>query len=130
MRLRQAYQKLPIDTEEPSPVLLDKFQAAINDDLNVPLALSYAWEAVRSGEAGSKALLDKFDQVLGLKLDAEFAPEQAELPPELAMLLEERNLARANKDWARSDQLRDELARRGVTVKDTKEETQWEYHPE
>jgi cysteinyl-tRNA synthetase len=126
-RLRQAYQKLPADAAEPSPDLLAKFQSAINDDLNVPLALSYAWEAARSGEAGGKALLTKFDQVLGLRLDAEFAPQQGELPPELAALLEQRKLARANKDWTLSDQLRDELARRGVTVKDTKDGTQWEY---
>ncbi|MDD2282190.1 MAG: cysteine--tRNA ligase [Eubacteriales bacterium] len=126
-RLRQAYQKLPADAAEPSPDLLTKFQSAINDDLNVPLALSYAWEAARSGEAGGKALLTKFDQVLGLRLDAEFAPQQGELPPELAALLEQRKLARTNKDWALSDQLRDELARRGVTVKDTKDGTQWEY---
>ena len=52
-----------------------------------------------------------------------------ELPPELEELLAERNKARAAKDWARSDQLRDELARRGVTVKDTKEGTVWEYNP-
>jgi cysteinyl-tRNA synthetase len=73
-------------------------------------------------------LLDQFDQVLGLKL-SEPAAQQQELPPELAALLAERNEARARKDWARSDQLRDELASMGVIVKDTKDGTEWEYRP-
>lgn len=127
-RLRQAYQQLPASSEEPSPPLAEKFHRAINDDLNVPLALSYAWEAARSNAPGSKALLDQFDQVLGLKL-SEPAAQQQELPPELAALLAERNEARARKDWARSDQLRDELASMGVIVKDTKDGTEWEYRP-
>lgn len=127
-RLRQGFQRLPQDSSPPDVNLLDKFLAAINDDLNIPLALSFAWEAVRSGNPGSRTLVAKFDQVLGLRLDAEL-PRQQELPPELAGLLEERNQARANKDWSRSDQLRDELASKGVTVKDTKDGTQWDYRP-
>ncbi|MTI94688.1 MAG: cysteine--tRNA ligase [Firmicutes bacterium] len=128
-RLRQGFQKLPEDNAAPNQQLLDKFNAAINDDLNVPLALSYAWEAVKSGEPGSRALIARFDEILGLKLDQEVAQEQAELPAELAAMLEERNQARANKDWAKSDELRDQLAERGVVVKDTKEGTVWEYKP-
>ncbi|MGI6364683.1 MAG: cysteine--tRNA ligase [Bacillota bacterium] len=128
-RLRQGWQNLPDDDEPGDPQLLNKFLAAINDDLNVPLALSYAWEALRSGAPGSKALLSRFDQVLGLGLATPVPAVKKELPPELEELLAERNKARAAKDWARSDQLRDELARRGVTVKDTKEGTVWEYNP-
>lgn len=128
-RLRQGLQKLPEDSAPPSQELLDKFLAAINDDLNVPLALSYAWEAVRSGIPGSRTLVSRFDEVLGLNLLAETHTQQIELPAELAELLEQRNQARAAKDWARSDQLRDSLAEKGVLVKDTKEGTQWEYYP-
>lgn len=127
-RLRQAYQQLPDSSEKPSSQLAEKFHKAINDDLNVPLALSYAWEAARSGAPGSKALLDQFETVLGLKLN-EAVTQKQELPPELEALLAERNEARANKDWARSDQLRDELASKGVIVKDTKGGTEWEYKP-
>lgn len=127
-RLRQAYQQLPTSPDQPSPQLAAKFHKAINDDLNVPLALSYAWEAARSDEPGSKALLDQFDQVLGLNLNA--APLQQELPPELKALLEERNQARANKNWAQSDQLRDQLTSKGVTIKDSKDGTHWEYKPQ
>lgn len=125
-RLRQGYQNLPDDGLDPNPDLLQKFATAINDDLNVPLALSYAWEAVRSGVPGSKALVARIDEVLGLNLGHK---ETRDLPPELADLLEQRNQARANKDWSLSDQLRDQLAQKGVIVKDTKDGTQWEYTP-
>jgi len=128
-RLRQGYQNLPDDGAPANTSLLDNFMSAVNDDLNVPLALSYAWEAVRSGEAGSKALLGRFDEVLGLDLGKVAKAESIELPPQLAQLLEARNQARAAKDWAKSDQLRDKLAQFGVTVKDTKEGTVWEYSP-
>lgn len=128
-RLRQGYQNLTDDGTVPDTELLNKFLAAINDDLNIPLALSYAWEAVRSGAPGSKAAVAKFDEVLGLNLAEPARQERQELPQELAQLLEERNQARVAKDWARSDQLRDELAAKGVSVKDTKEGTQWEYNP-
>lgn len=127
-RLRQAYSKLPQDLAPPDEALAAKFQAAINDDLNIPLALSYLWEAVRSGTPGSRNTVDLFNQVFGLDLTLKTEP-LAQLPPELMALIEERQQARANKDWATSDRLRDELAARGVTVKDTKEGVTWEYKP-
>lgn len=127
-RLRQTYQRLAA-TGEPNPELQAKFLAAINDDLNIPLALSYAWEAAREEAAGAKALLAQFDRVLGLRLDAESALEPLALPAALAALLEQRKQARANKDWAKSDSLRAQLEKEGVALKDTKEGTTWEYKP-
>lgn len=128
-RLRQGWQNLPEDDGPADTQLLHKFRAALNEDLNVPLALSYAWEALRSGAPGSRLLLSLFDEVLGLGLDITVQAVKKELPPDLASLLEERNNARADKDWSRSDQLRDELAEHGVILKDTKEGTVWEYNP-
>ena len=128
-RLRQGFQRLSHDDSPPNPQLLAKFLAAINDDLNVPLALSYAWEAVKSDEPGNRGLVARFDEILGLDLGAQKKEGQQHLPPELADLIEQRNVARANKDWSGSDMLRDELAKKGVIVKDTKEGTQWEYNP-
>lgn len=129
-RLRQAFQQLPDDGKEPDPTLAENFHAAINDDLNIPLALAYAWEAARSAAPGSKELLRRFDTVLGLKLAEKPASEPAKLPPQLQQLLQQRNEARARKDWSRSDQLRDELARHGVKLQDTKEGTIWQYNPQ
>jgi hypothetical protein len=65
---------------------------------------------------------------------ADFVPELAAQPdtpaepdlPEAALdLLKQRQAARANKDWARSDELRDTLAALGVAVQDTKDGQQW-----
>lgn len=126
-RLRQAWQKLSDGNAQPDAGLLRKFHSAINDDLNIPLALSYAWEAVRSALPGSKELIRRFDTVLGLAVDKAAHPQQRQLPPHLQQLLEQRNRARADKDWETSDRLRDELARHGVIVRDTKEGTEWEY---
>lgn len=98
-----------------------RFLQAINDDLNMPSAMSVVWEVVRYN-VKSKQLADlliKFDQVLGLKIDEE---EQAEeLPQEILELVEERKIARENKDWAKSDELRDLIQSKGYIVKDSKE---------
>lgn len=97
----------------------NKFHEAINDDLNMPLAMSVVWEVVKNPIKSNKfaKLLDKFDEVLGLNLSHK---EELELPEEIKDILEERKNARENKDWAKSDELRDKLLDLGYAVKDTK----------
>ena len=97
----------------------NKFHEAINDDLNMPLAMSVVWEVVKNPIKSNKfaKLLDKFDDVLGLNLSHK---EELELPEEIKDILEERKNARENKDWAKSDELRDKLLDLGYVVKDTK----------
>ena len=97
----------------------NKFHVAINDDLNMPLAMSVVWEVVKNPIKSNKfaKLLDKFDEVLGLNLSHK---EELELPEEIKDILEERKNARENKDWAKSDELRDKLLDLGYVVKDTK----------
>jgi cysteinyl-tRNA synthetase len=68
-----------------------------------------------------RALLLDFDRVLGLSLDAPAEPDAGELPEGAASLLEQRAAARAARDFATSDRLRDELAALGVEVRDTPE---------
>ena len=94
-----------------------RFRAAIADDLDLPVVMALVAELVRSSlRSGAKAaLLRRWDSVLGLDLDRA-APE---LPAGAAELLEARDRARAAKDFALSDQLRDQLRRLGVTVIDT-----------
>jgi cysteinyl-tRNA synthetase len=69
-------------------------------------------------DAQRRALLLDFDRVLGLSLDAPTVAD-APLPAGSAELLERRAAARAARDFAASDALRDELAARGVEVRDT-----------
>ena len=104
---------------------IDDFTAAVNDDLNIPRAFAALFELVRETNAsGTRAqgVLDAFkrmDEVLGVVF---FGKKEAQsVPAEIAALLEERAAARAARNWAESDRLRDEIATRGWIVKDSKE---------
>ena len=126
-KLREGYQKHLNGSEDVSDDLIneleEKFHKAINDDLNMPLAMSVVWEAVRNDVKSKKIakLLDKFDTVLALDLAKISPKEENDIPEEIIALAEERKLARANKNWAESDRLRDEILARGFYVKDTKD---------
>ena len=100
----------------------DKFTAAMEDDLNAPKALAVTWEAVRSCDlaAGEKlAFLEFADTILSLDLFKKQEAAACELPAEVAGLLKARAEARGAKDWKKSDELRDAIARLGYVVKDT-----------
>jgi cysteinyl-tRNA synthetase len=95
-----------------------RFRAAIADDLDLPSAMALVAELMRSTVASStraELLLD-WDRVLGLDLKRTRA--EPALPPGAAQLLAEREKARAAKDFAKSDQLREALQAMGVKVAD------------
>ena len=98
-----------------------KFLEAINDDLNMPVAMSVVWEVVRNQNKSTQLaeLLKKFDLVLGLKIDEEEIKE--DLPQEILELVEQRKIARDNKEWIKSDELRDLIISKGYIVKDSKD---------
>ena len=84
------------------------------------LAVAHAVAAAEDLEpAQRRALLLDFDRVLGLSLDAPADEPITELPEGAADLLGQRAAARAARDFATSDRLRDELAALGVEVRDT-----------
>lgn len=101
----------------------ERFHQAINDDLNMPVAMGVVWEVVRQESKSPKLaeLLLKFDTVLGLKINEEI--QKQEIPQEILDLVEQRKQARENKDWAKSDELRDLIQSKGYEIKDTKEGT-------
>ncbi len=103
----------------------EKFHKAINDDLNMPLAMSFVWEVAKYDKKNLQIakLLEKFDTVLGIKIDKMNIEEEQseEIEQEIIDLLEQRKIARENKDWAKSDEIRDIINRKGYIVKDTKE---------
>ena len=106
---------------EPMARYRARFADAIADDLATPKALATAHEVASAADltdAQRRALLLNFDRVLGLDLDVAPAGE-APLPDGAAELLARRAAARAARDWAASDALRDELAALGVEVRDT-----------
>lgn len=102
-----------------------KFLEAINDDLNMPLAMSVVWDVVKQPEKSKQYadLLLDFDKVLGLRLQETQRQEKTslELPPEIEELLQKRKEARERKDWAMSDSIRDALKEKGYQVIDSKE---------
>ena len=129
-RLRNGYKthkegKEKLDEEDRKKLeeIEHNFHEAINDDMNMPLAMSYVWEAVRYNKKSSEVadLLLKFDTVLGLKIDKEPEQEEVEIPKEILDLMEQRKQARQEKNWAESDRLRDLIKEKGYEVKDTKD---------
>jgi len=102
-----------------------RFRSAIADDLDLPAAMALVSELTHTNMAPREkaALLRNWDRVLGLDLDRP-VPSVA-LPAGAAELLEARSRARDAKDFARADQLRDELAGAGVIVTDTPEGQRW-----
>ena len=128
-RLRDGYKKHSEGKEEIEQSIIEeykaKFQEAINDDLNMPVAMSVIWDVVKNPNK-SKQLADlllDFDKVLGVDIQKEVEEKTLEIPEEIKELIEKRKEARANKDWALSDKIRDELKEKGYIVKDTKEGT-------
>ena len=111
----------------------EAFGAALDDDLNASAALAALFDLVRelnrrierrslSTADAARALdvLHDLDQVLAVLPEAE-----AELDPEIQTWLQARAAARAGRDWAASDRLRDELAAHGVAVEDTRDGQRW-----
>ncbi len=110
------------------------------DDLNTPGTLSYLFEAVRlinGAKAGSvklsegdiKTLVQIFDDVvfgvLGLRDEESMGANTGVIDGLMQMIFEQRAVAKANKDWATSDHIRDTLKELGIKVKDTKDGSEW-----
>ena len=127
----------PRDDDPTLPAVLDAmragFEAGLDDDLNVSASLGALFEGVRELnrriDARSMSTADAtraadairgLDAVLGVT-----APAEEGLEPALQALLDARAAARAARDWAASDRLRDELLARGVAVEDSRDGQRW-----
>lgn len=124
-RLRDSYTKHLSGDEQVSDEQVkqyeEMFHNAINDDINMPLAMSVVWDVAKAPKSKKLAeLLIAFDSVLGLNIDKK-ENRKEELSDEVLKLLEERKLAREEKDWSKSDTIRDEIEKLGYIVKDTKD---------
>jgi cysteinyl-tRNA synthetase len=107
---------------------IERFAAALDDDLNISAALGVLFEGIReSNRALDEQTLDsataqkwlqwwtQIDRVLAV------SGRRAGIPDEIAALADARTEARLAKDWRKSDELRDELSARGWEVRDTKD---------
>jgi cysteinyl-tRNA synthetase len=118
--------------DSPSLAVIGTIKEAIDNDLNTPEALRIIDEVFSHLESHSLnkidhdaflQLLEAIDELLGLRL-LETTPD---INDEQKQTIIERQRARDNKDWATSDNLRDELLEQGITVRDTAHGTIWEY---
>ncbi len=127
--LRADLASLPVESADPTgswsveaQQARDTFHTAINDDLDLPVALSITREVARNHKiapAERRRLLLDFYRVLGLRLDTVEAARPTVITDEALALVRERDAARSARDWKRSDQLRDQLIALGYQVRDT-----------
>jgi cysteinyl-tRNA synthetase len=121
---------MAIDDGELSPRVL----SALEDDLNTPQVLTELYklaDGARTGDWRSAGELKKACAFLGFELKTNLQEilkrkRGGVNEVEIQSLIADRAAARARKDWKESDRLRDELAKMGVVVKDTKDGTTWE----
>jgi len=126
--VRDAAGAVPASERDAVEALRARFWDAVRDDLNAPRALAVAWEAARSGlsAASQRSLLLDFERWLGLGLDTEVPQaDQAESDPRIDALVAERWEARRNRDFARADAIRKQLADEGIEIEDGKDGSKW-----
>ena len=111
-----------------------KFEAAMDDDFNTADALAAIFELVkfantnvdenssREFAGGLYEELFKLSDVLGLKIEK----KEENLDKEIEDLIQERQAARKAKDFKRADEIRDELLKKGIILKDTREGVKWQ----
>ena len=112
---------------------VDKFKAAMEDDFNTADAISSIFELVKyanqnadgsSSKAYVQALLDELKtlcDVLGIIVET----RDEMLDSDIEAMIEERQQARKNRDFARADAIRDELLAKGIVLEDTREGVKW-----
>lgn len=119
------------DMTEAKP-FIDKFKENMDNDLNTSLGITSIYDVVKANisDATKIYLLNDFDRVLGLDL-VKTAKELIDSKNssidenKVNELISKRAEAKANKDWATADAIRDELTAMGVLIKDSKEGTTW-----
>jgi len=124
----------------PEILIADEFASAMNDDLAVPLGLAFISESMRIGNTAGedkKVLAKTAGEIRGAlsilgcdPKDAAFASSKSNdlaMDGLIKLALEQREAARARKDFAAADQIRDQIASLGNTVEDTSNGPRWSY---
>ncbi|MGE5631554.1 MAG: cysteine--tRNA ligase [Caulobacteraceae bacterium] len=125
-----AHKSAPEDVEQGVlDAFLKEFEEAINDDLNIPKAMSVVWNIIKHPVKSDKffQLLVKMDSVLGLGIDKVEKKEKVEesISEDIERLIEERQKARKEKNWALADKIRDDLKAQGIILEDTPQGVKW-----
>jgi cysteinyl-tRNA synthetase len=123
-RLYGSYKNLGEQTGIVDKDYVSKLKNAMDDDLNTSISLSLIWELIKDTNVSNedkKATLLDFDKVFGFGLDK---IKTDIIPEEIKKLAEEREKARLDKDWSKSDELRDQIKNLGYEIKDTENGTE------
>jgi cysteinyl-tRNA synthetase len=99
-----------------------RFEAFIDDDLDMPQAVALAWDLIKDTEhtdVNKRATLLDFDKVFGLNIGAVPKIAEEEVPADIQALADAREEARAKKDWKKADAFRIEIEGRGFEILDT-----------
>jgi len=114
-RLKNICEKIE-DDKKINKKYIKEFKEAMDDDLNTPNALQVLWKLIRDEKAeGKYQTIKKMEEVFGLKL---LEKEKLDIPTEVKKLAEERGNARKNKDWKKSDELRNKINKLGFIIND------------
>jgi cysteinyl-tRNA synthetase len=108
----------------------DKFTESVGNDINTSMGITLVYDVLKSDITGNekRAVIEDYDKVLSLDLLKEESAEAGaddELVAYIEAKIEERKEAKKNKDFAKADAIRDELAAKGITIKDTREGVVW-----
>lgn len=114
-------------------LLQRKFEDAMEDDFNTADAIAAIFELVKlanitcNSDSSIKFITSMRDRIVALCgiLGIEALKEEEILPEEIERLIEERQTARKNKDYAKADKIRDTLLERGIILEDTREGVKW-----
>ncbi len=111
------------DDKKTNRKYLQQFKEAIDNDLDMPAALAALWNMLRDKEAeGKKRAIKEMDKVFGLSL---LKKEKASLSQSIQALIDKREKARKDKNWAEADKIRNELKAKGIILEDTPEGAKW-----
>ena len=107
-------------------VYLEKYKNALSDDLNTSAAITILFDTIKAEDLNNNTklyLIEEFDKVLSLDL---LKNDEMEIPEEIIKLVEERNLAKKEKEFDKADQIRNLVEEKGYLIKDTREGTKIE----
>ena len=102
-----------------------EFQKYINDDINMPKAIALLWKMLKDKELQNNekyALILNFDKIFALELD-KVKKQEIIVPEKVKELIEKREEARKNKDFALADRLREEIRKEGFIIEDADQKT-------
>jgi cysteinyl-tRNA synthetase len=137
-RLRTAYNaKSGIGTDMNSTTYIERFVDAMNEDINTPIALSVLFDLAKNINKGATENLNishaqntllELASILGLKLEHETSSHSnLEANPFIELLIQLRKEFRSNKNYDKSDYVRDQLLELGVTLEDDGADTSWNW---